>query len=108
MTTTTPQPTLAVITVILPGPDRKRTGSLYHYRVTYRSPDPSEPGCAMAWEVAGGRDTYQIFLERTAAGEKHWHCTCPDAVYRGEDHPEHSCKHVQGLAELLDAVRAAA
>jgi len=62
----------------------------------------------MAWEVAGGREPYQIFLERKADGAKQWHCTCPDAVYRGEGQPDHVCKHIQGLTELLNTVRAAA
>jgi hypothetical protein len=85
----------------LPGPDRKRTPAAYLYRVVYRAPDAKEPGCVMAWEVAGGRLPYQIALERTAAGRLVWHCSCADAVYRGEDDPKHRCKHVQGLADCL-------
>lgn len=99
-----PKPSLVLLSVILPGPDRKRTGSLYHYRVTYRNPDPTETGCVMTWEVSGGRDAYQVSLERTAGGEHAWHCTCPDAVYRGENDPFHLCKHVQGLVDATPTV----
>ena len=84
----------------LPGPTRKRLPAAYLYRVTYRGP-AGEPGCVMAWEVAGGRLPYQIALERTAGGEHVWHCSCADAVYRGDGDPQHRCKHVRGLAECL-------
>ena len=105
MTTTpnAPKP-LAVTTLVLPGPNRKRTQSLYHFRVTYRNPQQGEAGCVMTWEVAGGREAYQISLERTDGGENVWHCSCADAVYRGEDNPEHRCKHVEGLLETLPVV----
>ena len=83
----------------VPGPDRKRTVRPYHFRVTYCSPDPWEVGCAVAWEVTGGRLSYQVALEREEGGELRWHCTCADAVYRGEDAP-HICKHVRGLQAL--------
>src|SRR5438270_1016976 len=101
MTTVQTKPSLALITLVLPGPDRKRSQSLYHYRITYRNPEPVEPGCLMTWEVSGGREPYQVSLEHTPAGEFRWHCSCADAVYRGEDHPEHMCKHVRGLIEML-------
>jgi len=80
----------------LPGPTRKRTLSTYCYRLTYRNPDPSEEGCTLLWEVYGGREIYQITLERERNGTLRWHCTCADAIYRGEDEP-HTCKHVHGL-----------
>src|SRR5205807_542406 len=83
----------------LPGPDRKRTPSDYCYRLAYRNPRPDEPGCALLWEVVGGRLEYQIALERQPSGALRWHCTCADAVYRGEDAP-HVCKHVRGLLGL--------
>lgn len=102
-TLTLPKP-LAVTTLVLPGPDRKRTQSIYTFRVVYRNPDPHEPGCVMTWEVGGGREAYQISLERTGGGENVWHCSCADAVYRGEDNPEHVCKHVEGLLETLPVV----
>ena len=85
----------------LPGPDRKRTPSAYLFRVVYRAPDAAGPGCVMAWEVAGGRQPYQIALERLVNGRLVWHCSCADAVYRGEDDPKHRCKHVRGLADCL-------
>ena len=81
----------------LPGPTRKRTHSPYCFRLTYRNADPREPGCALVWEVHGGRMTYQIAVEREAAGGLRWHCTCADAVYRGEDFPDYQCKHVRAL-----------
>jgi len=83
----------------LPGPTRKRAPSSYCYRLTYRNPQPNEPGCVLLWEVAGGRESYQIALERETTGYLRWHCTCADAVYRGEDAP-HTCKHVKGLQAL--------
>jgi hypothetical protein len=91
---TTPTPFLYL--AILPGPDRKRSGSLYHYRLAYRSAYPDEPGCVALWEVVGGRLAYQVALERDDAGRHHWHCTCADAVYRAEDQGR-VCKHVRGL-----------
>jgi hypothetical protein len=89
----------AVVFASLPGPTRKRAPSAYCYRLTYRNPDHHAPGCVLLWEVDGGRQPYQIALEREAAGSLRWHCTCADAVYRGEDAP-HVCKHVRGLQDL--------
>jgi hypothetical protein len=86
----------SVLFASLPGPSRKRTPSPYCYRLTYRNAAPAEEGCALLWEVYGGRDIYQITLERQRSGKLRWHCTCADAVYRGEDAP-HTCKHVRGL-----------
>jgi hypothetical protein len=83
----------------LPGPTRKRVPSPYCYRLAYRNPEPDGRGCALLWEVFGGREVYQIVLEREPAGGLRWHCTCADAVYRGEDEP-HVCKHVRGLQAL--------
>ena len=108
MTLTQAKPPIAVTTTFLPGPDRKRTISPYHYRVTYRNPEPNEPGCVMTWDVLGGREPYQIALERLATGAGRWHCSCADAVYRGEDHPDHLCKHVRGLLETFPVASARA
>ena len=83
----------------LPGPTRKRTPSPYCYRLTYRNPQPGTVGCALLWEVVGGRDVYQVALEREGNGELRWHCNCADAIYRGENQP-HTCKHVRGLLAL--------
>jgi hypothetical protein len=88
-----------VVFASLPGPSRKRTPSAYCYRLTYRTPDPAEPGCLLLWDVLGGRDVYQIALQRQQGGGLRWHCTCADAVYRGESRP-HLCKHVRGLQAL--------
>src|SRR5262245_11619448 len=81
----------------LPGPTRKRTSSPYCYLLTYRNPDPRAVGCSLLWDVHGGRLTYQIALEREESGRLTWHCTCADAVYRGELVENHCCKHVRGL-----------
>jgi hypothetical protein len=89
----------AVLHACLPGPTRRRLPSPYCFRLTYRNPDPVGTGCALLWEVHGGREVYQIALEREPAGALRWHCTCADAVYRGEDAP-HVCKHVRGLQTL--------
>ena len=104
MTHTQPRSAFALITLILPGPDRKRTPAPYHFRVTYRNPNPGEPGCVATWEVFGGRDEYQVSLERTEARELVWHCTCPDAVYHGAYRHAHCCKHVQGLMEVFETI----
>jgi len=72
--------------------------------VTYRNPNPGEPGCVATWEVFGGRDEYQVSLERTEARELVWHCTCPDAVYHGAYRHAHCCKHVQGLMEVFETI----
>ena len=84
---------------ILPGPTRKRSASPYCYRLTYESQEPLVPGCAMMWEVYGGRTTYQVALERDVSGELRWHCTCADHVYRGEQDEPHVCKHVRAIVE---------
>ena len=97
----------ALLMSTLPGPQRKRTPAVYGYRVLYRNPTADDAGCVMVWEVAGGRQAYQVALERTAAGTLRWHCSCADMVYRGEDDPWHRCKHVRGLAESLPPVAAA-
>ena len=88
-----------VVFASLPGPTRKRLPSPYCYRLVYRNPDPAGEGCALLWDVMGGRDIYQVALERDGKGRLRWHCTCADAVYRGENAP-HVCKHVRGLQAL--------
>jgi hypothetical protein len=100
-TATIPKRLLASTTVFasLPGPTRKRAPSAYRYQLMYRNPEPNHPGCVLLWDVHGGREAYQIALERESGGTLRWHCTCADAVYRGEDTP-HTCKHVRGLQRL--------
>jgi hypothetical protein len=83
---------------VLPGPTRKRTPSPYCYRLTHQTGQPGA-GCVLLWDVMGGRDIYQVSLERQEGGGLRWHCTCPDAVYRGEACP-HVCKHVRGVQAL--------
>jgi hypothetical protein len=104
MTTTTKARPFTLITMLLPGPDRKRTLSPYHFRVTYRNPEPSEVGCVVTWEVLGGREEYQISLERTEGHDLIWHCTCPDAVYHTDYRNAHRCKHVQGLVNVFETI----
>jgi hypothetical protein len=96
-------PRAGAVLSVLPGPDRKRTPAEYRFRVMYRNPRPTEPGCVMVWEVLGGRLPYQIASERTERGDIQWHCTCADAVYRG-DGTDHECKHVRGLLDVLEEV----
>jgi hypothetical protein len=99
MTTKTKRrPPLApeVMFTALPGPTRKRTPSPYCYRLVYRNERLGSPGCALQWDVMGGREVYQVALERLPSGRFRWHCTCADAVYRGENRP-HLCKHIRGL-----------
>ena len=92
--------TKSLVIAALPGPTRKRTPSPYCYRLTYRNPEPAVPGCALLLDVLGGRMRYQIALERETDGQLRWHCTCADAIYRGETEPNHVCKHVRGLQHL--------
>jgi len=56
----------------------------------------------MTWQVSGGREEYQIAAERTETGHINWHCSCPDAIYHGENRHAYHCKHVQGLQALLE------
>jgi hypothetical protein len=98
------KPDFALVTLVLPGPDRKRQPVPYHYRITFRAPDPLEPGCVATWEVYGGREEYQLSLERTREGGLLWHCSCPNAVYRGEGNKPHDCKHVRALTDLFALV----
>jgi hypothetical protein len=86
---------------LLPGPDRRQRPRTYRYRLIYRKPQPKAGGCIMLWEVTGGRLPYQIAWERTAAGASRLHCTCADAIYRGED-ARHVCKHVRGLLSMRE------
>ncbi len=100
MTTIPTFHTKKLVVAALPGPTRKRTPSPYCYRLTYRNPEPAVPGCTLLWDVLGGRMRYQVALERETDGTLRWHCTCADAVYRGETEPNHVCKHVRGLLHL--------
>jgi hypothetical protein len=84
-----------VLFTTLPGPSRKRLESAYCYRLRYRAKEPHLPGCVLLWDVMGGRDIYQVALERLEGGGLRWHCTCADAIFRGSD--RHVCKHVRGL-----------
>jgi hypothetical protein len=86
----------AAVIRLLPGSDRKQTPQPYLYRLIYRNPECRTAGCVMLWEVTGGRASYQIAWERTAGGRSRFHCTCADAVFRGED-ARHFCKHILGL-----------
>jgi hypothetical protein len=85
-----------VLLLVLPGPDRKRSANCYVYRLSYRNPDPDAVGCALMWEVSGGRLSYQIALERDEQDNLQLHCTCADAVFRAEAEGRF-CKHIHGL-----------
>src|SRR6516225_6386337 len=87
---------------LLPGSGRKHTPRPY----VYRNPEPKAAGCVMLWEVTGGRASYQIAWERTAAGRSRLHCTCADAVFRGDDE-RHQCKHILGMLGRLPESRSA-
>jgi hypothetical protein len=104
MTNAQKKPAFALVTLVLPGPDRKRQPVPYHYRITFRAADPTMPGCVATWEVYGGREEYQLSLERARGGELRWHCSCPDAVYHSEDSNPHYCKHIRALRELFALV----
>ena len=89
-----------ILYTILPGPTRKRVPMPYCYRLAYQNPHPAMPGCALLWEVYGGRTIYQVALERAMDGKLIWHCSCADHVYRSETEPNHVCKHVRGVAGI--------
>ncbi len=91
--------TNSLLVAPIPGPDRKRTVRSYLFRVTYQTECPEETGCLMTLAVEGGREEYQLALERTEQGSLQWHCTCADAVYRGESEGK-TCKHVRGLLSV--------
>jgi hypothetical protein len=97
----------AVLITMLPGPSRKRVQGLYQYRLIYRHPEPEAEGCLVLWQVTGGRQVYQIALQRDERKRLRWHCTCADAVYRGEKTAKHVCKHVQGLLAFAPPMKAA-
>ena len=42
---------LAVLIAMLPGPDRKRTETLYQYRLIYRQRQFDIEGCMLLWHV---------------------------------------------------------
>jgi hypothetical protein len=96
----------AMVLTTAPGPDRKKTPTIYQYRMVYRDPT-AQSACRVLWEVTGGRTPYQIAVERVAGGDVAWHCTCPDAVYRGEKSANHHCKHVRALIDCALASPAA-
>lgn len=91
-----------VLVTLVPGPDRRSTPKPYQFRIVYRS-SSREIGCVMTWLVLGGRQPYLVTLECTSTGHTRWHCTCTDAVYRGEDRPDYRCKHIRGLTACLPA-----
>ena len=93
----TNDPGRATLIAPLPGPDRKRREALYSYRLVYRQPAWDAEGCLMLWNVTGGRQEYQVALERPEWGQLRWHCTCADHVYRSEKIANHQCKHIRGL-----------
>jgi hypothetical protein len=96
----------AVLIAMLPGPSRKRADALYQYRLTYRAPQSDTEGCLLLWQVVGGRQSYQVALERGDRGQLAWHCTCADHVYRGEVVPNHACKHIRGLRDFVPTIPA--
>jgi hypothetical protein len=93
-------PAVPGLFALLPGPDRKRSTTPYLYRLTYRNSESLPASCLMTWEVRGGRLSYQIAIERDAAGKLRVHCTCADAVFRAEGEGRY-CKHVRGFLEMV-------
>jgi hypothetical protein len=88
-----------VLSALLPGSDRKRRARFYSYRLTYRNSDTEAVGCVLLWQVTGGRQHYQVALERAADGALQLHCSCADAVFRCEAEGR-LCKHARGLLEM--------
>jgi len=91
--------TFVGLVTLLPGPDRKRQLKSYLYRLIYHNPVPNSVGCVSTWEVEGGRLVYQVSLEMQENGRLRWHCSCADAIYRGEEE-NRPCKHVIGLLKV--------
>ena len=56
------------------------------------------------WDVLGGREAYQISLERAENAALRWHCCCPDAIYREDPENRHRCKHIRGLMEAFETI----
>jgi hypothetical protein len=104
---TTPTTDVGLMFTVLPGPDRQRSPQVYHFRSRYRAEHAAAIGCVASWDVIGGRQDYQIALERDDAGSLRWHCTCADAVYRSETEAGHVCKHVRALRAFVPPVDAA-
>jgi hypothetical protein len=105
--TTSPEysePSLPPFTLLarLPGPDRKRSETPYCYLLRHRDVQTAGPACVLLWEVTGGRQEYQIALERDEVGNLRLHCTCADAVYRAENEGRF-CKHIRGLLSFGQA-----
>src|SRR5438105_2477313 len=74
----TPQPdraTLGLLSLVVPGPDRKRRPAPYSYRIAFRNPGATEGECVMVWDVYGGRLPYQVAAERNRTGVRYY-CTC--------------------------------
>jgi hypothetical protein len=94
----------AVLIAMLPGPDRKRTETLYQYRLIYRHRQFNVEGCLLLWQVQGGRQSYQVALERDDRGQFLWHCTCADHTYRCETIENHACKHIRGVRDFVPPV----
>lgn len=94
----------AVLIAMLPGPSRKRSETLYQYRLVYRTLQHDTQGCLLLWHVDGGRQSYQVALERDHQGGLLWHCTCADHVYRCETIAHHACKHIRGLRDFVPAM----
>jgi hypothetical protein len=90
------QATPFILSARLPGPDRKRSETPYCYRLTHRDLETAGPVCVFLWVVSGGRQEYQIALERDESGNLRLHCTCADAIYRAENEGRF-CKHIRGL-----------
>jgi hypothetical protein len=98
MTDNATEPEIFRLCARLPGPDRSRSERDYCFHLTYRNPDPDAIGCVLTWEVSGGRQPYQIAVEREEAGRLRLHCTCADAVFRAELKGRF-CKHVRGFLQ---------
>jgi hypothetical protein len=100
----TQAPAKAVLITTLPGSSRDKAHCLYEYRLVYRQTDAEADGCLMLWQVVGGREPYQVALERDEWRQLVWHCTCPDTIYRRDQNPRHLCKHILGLLEFVPPV----
>lgn len=86
----------------LTGPTRRQGQVPYLFHLIYRASGTKHLGCVLLWMIQGGREPYQIALERTEYGQMIWHCTCADFVYRRNREGCH-CKHVNALAALFNS-----
>ena len=75
---------MSVFVCPLPGPSRKRTETLYRFRLIHEGKEGDE--CRLIWQCDGGKDLYQ----QTLAAGGDWECSCPAFTFKRRG----TCKHL--------------